>query len=229
MTLLFIRDAPRSAVEPPTQEMMVAAVAISDALALVSRMPSDPSLEEFARWQADVQDAVHEVSRTAPYGRTTRPVIELFHVAVGVPFRMEAGPAGERVVDLGGYREALRDSLLHVNERMSAGPTTDLSEALRIVLDAFPHRDARELGELLGVRPPAVRRLRQGLRSRVTEERVLAIAELVEELTFADRPRYTQWHWFWSQNADLDGRRPIDLLEENPAGARQQLVSAARH
>jgi hypothetical protein len=96
------------------------------------------------------------------------------------------------------------------------------------VLAALPGAGAGELGRLLGVSTKTVGAWRAGRPVTRNADRVVLAAQVLTHLRGSMTPRGVLL-WFDAPRAQLDGRTPLQLLDEDgPAAAREPLTALAR-
>jgi hypothetical protein len=176
-----------------------------------------------ADWFAGLRTSVEGVNAAVPFGRASPSVACLLRLVLD--FR----GFEQQLAESDPYRGSLVTLLGSIRTEMRAGPTEDPAVALAQVLDAFKYSTTARLAALLGVRPEKVRRWRRGQASHVEIARVLAVAEVVDEMTYnASAPRLLQMLWFFARQEQLGGRRPVEMLDQDAARARPKLVAAIR-
>jgi hypothetical protein len=176
-----------------------------------------------ADWFDELRTSVEGVNAAVPFGRASPSVASLLRLVLD--FRGYE----RQLAESDPYRASLVALLGAIRTEMRAGPTEDPGVALGQVLDAFEHCTTARLAALLGVRPEKVRRWRRGQASHVEIARILAVAEVVEEMTYnASAPRLFQMLWFFARQEQLGGRRPVEMLDQDAARARPELVAAVR-
>jgi transcriptional regulator with XRE-family HTH domain len=111
------------------------------------------------------------------------------------------------VIRLEAVRHILRDAL---DEGFGAGITTN-GDAVRRIEEWLPAVDRAQLGKLLGVDPRTIQRWLK--EKNALNPRVRAVARLIALLRRSWTPEGVV-SWFHRPRHELDGRAPIELLED---------------
>lgn len=122
------------------------------------------------------------------------------------------------------HAEAVRHIVRDALDGQPDGSESSAKELLDGLLEHMPGISRKELGELVGVGERQIQRLAKDEGSRPSR-RLQMVARLVALLWRAWTPAGVV-AWFHRQRADLDGRSPIDVLDD--PSYEQALILAAR-
>ena len=122
------------------------------------------------------------------------------------------------------HAEAVRHVVRDALDGQPDGNELSAKELLDGLSTQLPGISRKELGELIGIGERQVQRLAKDEGS-APSPRLQLVARLVALLWRAWTPAGVA-AWFYRQRADLDGRAPIDVLDD--AGYERELILAAR-
>jgi len=148
----------------------------------------------------------------------------LYSALVDVSTAMNAGPGDlnrfeAALVGIERVRHVVRDAL----DEFVGGTSADRRRLLQEIERSLPGIRQTDIAELLAVDPRTIRRWTS--EAGEPEHRLQLVARLVAVLRHAWTPKGIL-AWFHRPRRDLDGKAPIDLLED--PGSEQALLSAAR-
>ena len=180
--------------------------------------------EAFERIQGTVLAAVGRVNANLPLhadpdarDEIRRRLLDL----VTLPAAISAPPldlADRFLLEAEAIRHVLRDLL----DEQPPAELRDCAQTVALLEEWVPGLTVKQLAELFGVSERQLQRLRHG--SGPSSHRIQMLARLIAILRHAwtDQGVYA---WFHRPRADLEGRPPIDLLDE-PANERALLIAA---
>jgi hypothetical protein len=148
----------------------------------------------------------------------------LYSALVDVSAAMNAGPDDldrfeAALVGIERVRHVIRDAL----DEFVGGASADRRRLLRELEDSLPSVRQADIAELLDVDPRTVRRWTK--EAGEPEHRLQIVARLVAVLRHAWTPKGIL-AWFGRPRRDLDGKAPLDLLDD--PGSERLLLGAAR-
>jgi transcriptional regulator with XRE-family HTH domain len=126
----------------------------------------------------------------------------------------------EFLVQAEAVRHIVRDAL----DGQPAGDESDAGRLLAGIMERLPGVTRKELGDLLGISDRQVQRLMKD-EGRAPSRRLQLVARLVALLWRAWTARGVV-AWFYRKRPDLEGKAPIDVLED--AAFERDLMLAAR-
>ncbi len=198
--------------------------------------------DQLAAWYRRVEDAVLDLSNALPQGTEDYDARKLFEFLVALRRAVDrvgaADRGGEATSREPGAREAAReavelaamqmgDVVRRIGRRLLHDELDDPRTAADYVLGALGGVGVGEAARLLGVSTKTIQAWRAGKPVTRNPRRVVLVAQLISYL----RPSMTALGvvmWFDAVRHQLRGRAPLELLEEDPATARDALVSLAR-
>lgn len=180
-------------------------------------------------WFTRLEDAMLALVRALPDGGEDYDAGRMFEFSVGLRRAIEAAPDG---ADPGGAIELaalmVGDVVRRVGRRLEHDALDEPRQAADFVFAALPSAGAGELGRLLGVSTKTVGAWRAGRPVTRNADRVVLAAQVLTHLRASMSPRGVLL-WFDAPRAQLDGRTPLELLEQDgPAAAREPLTALAR-
>lgn len=122
------------------------------------------------------------------------------------------------------HAEAVRHIVRDALDGQPDGNESSAKELLDGLRQQLPGISRKQLGELIGIGERQIQRLAKDEGS-TPSRRLQLVARLVALLWRAWTPAGVV-AWFYRQRADLDGRAPIDVLED--PGCERELILAAR-
>lgn len=122
------------------------------------------------------------------------------------------------------HAEAVRHIVRDALDGQPSGDESDSGKLLAGLMEHLPGVTRKELGDLLGIGERQVQRLsKEG--GKTPSRRLQLVARLVALLWRAWTPRGVV-AWFYRKREDLEGKAPIDVLDE--PGFERDLMLAAR-
>lgn len=187
------------------------------------------SRAERERWFTRLEDAILALVRALPEGGEDYDAGRMFEFSVGLRRAIEAAPDG---ADPDGSIELatlmIGDVVRRVCRRLEHDALDDPRAAADFVFATLPAAGAGDLGRLLGVSTKTVGAWRTGRPVTRNADRVVLVAQVLTHLRAAMTPRGVLL-WFDGPRAQLEGRTPLELLDQDgPAGAREPLTALAR-
>ena len=179
-------------------------------------------------WYRRVEDAVLDLVNALPAGTEDYEARQLF---VFLTELRRALDADTKTTDKDGQVRlaAMRmgDVARRLERRLEHSVLEDADEAARYVFEQLDSIGATELARLLGVSTKTVGAWRSGKSVKQKVARVKLVAQLVSYLRYSMTPTGLVM-WFDNEADLLDGRSPIQLLDESVSAAWEPLVSYAR-
>jgi len=179
-------------------------------------------------WYRRVEDAVLDLVNALPAGTEDYEARQLFLFLTELRRAIDDDP---RAAETGGRVQlaAMRmaDVARRMDRRLEHSVLENPDEAARYVLAQLDSVGVVELARLLGVSTKTVGAWKAGKPVKQKVERVKLVAQLVSYLRYS----MTQTGlllWFGNPADALDGRSPLELLDEDVRGAWEPLVSYAR-
>jgi hypothetical protein len=123
------------------------------------------------------------------------------------------------------HAEAVRHIVRDALDGQPAGDESDAKDLLEGLFELLPGISRKHLGALIGVGDRQVQRLAKD-EGRKPSRRLQLVARLVALLWRAWTPAGVI-AWFYRERSDLDGRAPIDVLED-PKYERALMLAARR-
>lgn len=206
--------------------MLVERAAAVEALLAAAR-PGQRSGRE--AWFTRLEDAMLALVRSLPDGGEDYDAGRMFEFSVGLRRAIEAAPDG---ADPGGAIELatlmIGDVVRRVDRRLEHDALDEPRAAADFVFATLPSAGAGDLGRLLGVSTKTVGAWRAGRPVTRNADRVVLVAQVLTHLRASMTPRGVVL-WFEAPRAQLDGRTPLELLDQDgPAAAREPLTALAR-
>lgn len=121
--------------------------------------------------------------------------------------------------------EAVRHIVRDALDGQPSGSESDATQLLSSLMEHLPGVSRKELGDLIGIGERQVQRLAKG-EGKSPSRRLQLVAKLVALLWRAWTPGGVV-AWFYRSRVDLDGKAPIDVLDE-PAFEHDLLIAARR-
>jgi hypothetical protein len=153
----------------------------------------------------------------------------LFVFSVGLRRAIEAAPDGadpDGAIELAALM--VGDVVRRVGRRLEHDALDDPRAAADFVFATLPAAGAGDLGRLLGVSTKTIGAWRAGRPVTRNADRVVLVAQVLTHLRASMTPRGVVL-WFDGPRAQLDGRTPLELLDQDgPAAAREPLTALAR-
>ncbi|CAB4896971.1 unannotated protein [freshwater metagenome] len=208
----------------PTEE------AFDRARKVVLELPSEPTPGQLWDWCAAVREAVTTLCEEVPGGGGGGPTLDLcILVARGPRAAPTVGADGAprtiigfELAEIDAYRERLSSALTLVGQWMQRGVDSALKSSMGVLEDM----SVEDVASLLDTDVDVVRKLRDDRLGYVYPPRVIVIRWLLTGLLLRRQPGCPpDLHWFWEPSDDFDGRRPVDLLDEDPWRHRELLMS----
>lgn len=223
MAASIAKDPHRRRLAEIDSEVEDVKAAFEDALAEVTSRPEiDNSVEkrlaDVARRLADLKPRL-EAADLSYEQRAT-----LYSALVDVNNAMSAAPKDldrfeAALIGIERVRHVVRDAL----DEFVGGAGADRRRLLRALEESLPDVRQADIAELLAVDPRTVRRW--SAEPGQPDHRLQLVTRLVAVLRNAWTPQGVL-AWFHRPRRDLDGGKPIDLLDD--PGAEHALLSAAR-
>ncbi|HEX9713103.1 MAG TPA: hypothetical protein VGB52_11225 [Actinomycetota bacterium] len=186
---------------------------------------ADPRLEAYR--------GAREVIRrfaNAPEWRDHPLVLDLLDRTFELEVAIEQDPSG-RDPDwkLREIRDQIVDIVAALQRQAGQREMDDASGAVAFLLEHLRTLRQADLGALVGVDPRTVRgwKARRPSAVRKQPERVVLVARLVDELRRSRTPLGIM-QWFTRARPQLEGRTPLELLEQDVARATDALIPLAR-
>ncbi|MHB8695563.1 MAG: hypothetical protein ACYDHH_30445 [Solirubrobacteraceae bacterium] len=179
-------------------------------------------------WYQRLEDAVLDLSSALPEGTEDYDARKLFEFLVAVRRAIAADLDG---VDAGGEVELamlkMADVARRIARRLEHDQLDDPRLAAEAVFEVLRGVAVGDLSRLLGVSTKTVNTWRAGGPVSRNAERVVLLAQLLTYLRASMSPAGLVM-WFDAPREQLDGRAPLELLENHAGIAREQLVPLAR-
>jgi hypothetical protein len=205
---------------------------IADRAAAVEALLAEPLPATTAArltWFTRLEDAILALVRALPDGGDDYDAGRMFEFSVALRRAIEAAPDGadpDGAIELAAL--SVGDVVRRVGRRLEHDALDAPRAAADYVLAALASAGAGELGRLLGVSTKTVGAWRAGRPVTRNADRVVLTAQVLTHLRGSMTPRGVLL-WFDAPRAQLDGRTPLQLLDEDgPAAAREPLTALAR-
>jgi hypothetical protein len=179
-------------------------------------------------WYQALEDAVLDLSNVLPEGTEdydARKLLE-FLVSLRRAIALDAD-AGDAAGEVELATMALRDVARRLGRRLEHDELDDPNLAARAIFAALRGVGVADLGRLLGVSTKTVNGWRAGKPVARNARRVVVLAQLLTYLRASMTPVGLML-WFDAPRAQLGGRTPLALLDEDAATAHERLVALAR-
>lgn len=203
-----------------------ARIAAVEAL-LVTPLPGARAQRE--AWYTRLEDAILALVRALPEGGDDYDAGRMFEFSVALRRAIEAAPDDadpDGAIALAALM--VGDVVRRVGRRLEHDTLDDPRAAADFVFAALPAAGASDLGRLLGVSTKTVGAWRAGRPVTRHADRVVLVAQVLTHLRASMTPRGVLL-WFDGPRAQLGGRTPLELLDEDgPAAAREPLTALAR-
>ncbi len=186
---------------------------------LVAPAPAEQRWE----WYQRLEDAVLDLSNALPQGTEDYDARKLFEFLVGVRRAIAAEASGE--IEVGTMM--MGDVASRIARRLEHDALDDPRAAADFVFATLRGVGVGELSRLLGVSTKTVNAWKAGGPVARRADRVVVLAQLLTHLRASMTPVGLVM-WFDAPRHQLDGRTPLELLDESEAGARERLMALAR-
>lgn len=202
---------------------------------LVTPPKSTPEIEKSGslierrnEWYQDIQDAVLDVSNALPEGTEDFDARMLFQFTLELRKAIDEDPSAEdadgevllAATKIGDVAHRIIRRLVHL-------AIDDPNKAAQFVIGVLEGVPMSDVARIFGVSTKTVGKWKAGGMVARERNRVIAVAQIVSYLYGTLTPAGIVM-WFDATRPALDGRRPIDLLEEDVATAHGLLTSLAR-
>jgi hypothetical protein len=190
-------------------------------------VPSTRSEQRWA-WYQRVEDAVLDLSSALPQGTEDYDARKLWEFLLGLrrAIQADADLNDERgEVELAVMK--MGDVVRRLARRLEHDELDDPRAAADSILGTLSGIGVGDLSRLLGVSTKTVNTWRTGGPVTRNTDRVVVLAQLLTYLRASMSPAGLVM-WFDAPRHQLEGRTPLELLDENVAVARDVLVSLAR-
>lgn len=183
---------------------------------------------ERAAWVSGLEDRVYALSSALPEGTEdydARRLWELLHALRRVAETAPDGADPGDEVELAALM--LADVARRLGRRLLHDELDDPQAAAAYVLRTLTTVPAADVGRLLGVSAKTVGAWRSGSRVTRHTDRVVLVAHVITYLRASLTPAGLV-QWFAAPRHQLAGCTPLDVLDGEPAPAREALISLAR-
>jgi len=184
--------------------------------------------ERRSTWYRGVEDAVLDLSNAMPEGVEDYDIRKLLESVVELRRLLEQDPEAQDPagrVELVTMRAA--DIVRRIRHRLLQQQLDDPRIAVDYTFRTLPGIPASELAALLGVSTKTVTAWRQGGAVRQKPRRAVLIAQVLAHLRSSMTPRGVLM-WFDAERDQIDGRTPLELLDQDEATAYSALIGLAR-
>jgi hypothetical protein len=179
-------------------------------------------------WYRRVEDAVLDLVNTLPAGTEDYEARQLFVFLTAV---RRAIDEDARATDKAGRVQLaaaqMADVARRMERRLEHAVLEDADEAARYVFSQLDSLGATDLARLLGVSTKTIGAWKAGNPVRQKVERVKLVAQLVSYLRYS-MTQTGLLMWFGNEAGRLDGRSPLQLLDDDVSAAWEPLVAYAR-
>ncbi len=179
-------------------------------------------------WYRGLEDAVLDLSDALPEGTEDYDARKLFEFLVELrrAIDVDVDATDERgEVELATMR--MRDVVHRISRRLEHNQLDDPRTAATAVFSTMRGTGVGDLSRLLGVSTKTVNTWKAGGPVTRKAERVVVLSQLLTYLRASMTPVGLMM-WFEAPRHQLDGRTPLEVLNEDEASARELLVSLAR-
>ena len=179
-------------------------------------------------WYRGLEDAVLDLSDALPEGTEDYDARKLFEFLVELrrAIDADADATDERgEVELATMK--MRDVVHRISRRLEHDQLDDPQTAAGAIFRTMRGTGVGDLSRLLGVSTKTVNTWKAGGPVTRKAERIVVLAQLLTYLRASMTPVGLMM-WFDAPRHQLDGRTPLELLNDNEATARESLVSLAR-
>ncbi|MDO8185049.1 hypothetical protein Q5424_02875 [Conexibacter sp. JD483] len=176
-----------------------------------------------------LEDAILDLSNALPQGTEDYDARKLFEFLVGLRRAIDADPEVQDAAgDVELHQLMMRDVLARIERRLLHDELDDPRAAVDFVLATLKRIPAGDLARLLGVSTKTIGAWRAGRPVTRNGERAVVLAQLLSYLRQSLTPLGIVL-WFDAERDQLDGRTPLQLIEERGvASAHAPLVALAR-
>jgi len=174
-------------------------------------------------WYQKLEDAVLDLSNALPQGTEDYDARKLFEFLVGVRRAVAAEASAD--IELGTMM--MGDVASRIARRLEHDALDDPRVAADFVFATLRGVGVGDLSRLLGVSTKTVNAWKAGGPVARRADRVVVLAQLLTHLRASMTPVGLVM-WFDAPRHQLDGRTPLELLDESEASARERLLALAR-
>lgn len=179
-------------------------------------------------WFLQVQDLVLDLSNELPQGAEDREAHMLFKFLTELRIAIDADPdAADTHGDVALATMKMRDVAGRLGRRLEHESLDDPQAAARAIFATLASINVGDLARLLGVSTKTVNTWKAGGAVSRKTGRVVLLAQLLTYLRSSMTPVGVMM-WFEAPRPQLGGQTPLELLNENEAAARDELVPLAR-
>jgi DNA-binding transcriptional regulator YiaG len=189
---------------------------------------SQTSFERRLAWHRRVADAVLDLSNSMPAGLEDYDVRKLLELVVQLRVLLDADPNAsdsDGAIELATMRTA--DVARRLHRRLVHDQLDDPQVAVRMVLDGLAQLQVSEIARLMGVSTKTIRAWQQRNPVRQNVKRVVLVAQLLSYLR-SSMSAMGVMMWFEAERDQLNGRTPLQLLEDDVTSAFEPLSRLAR-
>jgi hypothetical protein len=181
-------------------------------------------------WQRQVLDAVMSLSATFPKRVDSYDVRKLLEYTVELGHLIEADSEGldpEGEIELAKMRAT--DVMRRIQRRLTQQHLDDPPAALEFIFGLLANVNLSEIAVPLGTSPKTAAAWKSGspVRQSAKRRRIVIVAQVLSYLRDSITPHGLVM-WFEAERDQLDGRTPLQILDEEDPAAHQLLINLAR-
>ncbi|MDQ3933332.1 MAG: hypothetical protein M3340_01730 [Actinomycetota bacterium] len=188
----------------------------------------ESALERRAAWYQALENAVLDLSEALPRGAEDYEARKLFEFLIELRRAIDEDPDGEdRALGVELVTMQIADVIRRIERRLNATELDDPRRAADFVLGVLGEVKVTDVARLLGVTTKTIAAWKAGKPVSRNAERVILVAHLLDLLRSSMTPTGLVM-WFDTRRAQLRGKTPRVMLDEDLPLARQRLTALAR-